>query len=155
MGSGVVGEASTNSEVHPRIANEGYNITLLIDQSWVGDVEYGLQNPRWDRYTFSPHTQCLVKTGSPSGRWWHVPWGFSTAPSTHPGKQVCSQEEKGRWYDHGPFFSQFYQIRNDCTYLPDKIGWESQQSYISYASLNVKGNSRNEEEALPSELAHH
>lgn len=63
-------------------------------------------------------------------------------PTAHPGKQVCSREEKGRWYEHAQFvLPTFIRYRNDYTYLCHTIGLESQQCYISCAALDIKGKS--------------
>lgn len=63
-------------------------------------------------------------------------------PTAHPGKEVCSREEKGRWYEHAQFvLPTFIRYRNDYTYLSHTSGLESQQYYISCAALDIKGKS--------------
>ena len=70
------------------------------------------------------------------------PMKLLAVPTAHHGKQVCSGEEKGRWYEHAHFvLPTFIRYRNDYTYLSHKIGLESQQCYISCAALDIKGKS--------------
>lgn len=62
------------------------------------------------------------------------------APAAHLGKQVCSREEKGKWYEHAQYvLPKIPRYRNAYIYLSYKTGLESQQSYVSCAALDSKG----------------
>lgn len=63
-------------------------------------------------------------------------------PTAHLGKQVCSGEERGRWYEHAQYvLPKFIRYRSAYVYLSYKTGLESQQSYVSCAALDSKGKS--------------